>query len=388
MKPEGVVLHPLASADAPDLELMCILGTGDFRCSLGLRLLHCGPLVMTHAEAARSAKLTFVCVHRQRCEFLEKMAPQLEGKVLVDLSDNLKKDIYMEASAAYLNEESLIHKYTVSLCGNNEEAKRAVAEMATKLGLIVVDKESLSAARELENFPLWLFPERRVPLCKAVSLTAFFVFCLLIRGVIYAYVEKDQEISYCIMISLANKVFPVVSLVTQSLCYLPGAMAGLLQLYIRTQYRRFPHWLDRWMLCRKHPAFLSFFQKNNKTTLFDFGTTEAWGTDSFYVLGILGFLVFVLLGLTSSVGGTLRWREFNFIQVSSQIKMHSPSYVCVHTFTYKWYTPPSYMLYLIVPSVTLVLKLWSSSFTVWTICCERTWPNEEPFGHQPLNSGC
>lgn len=94
----------------------------------------------------------------------------------------------------------------VFLCGNSAEAKRAAADVATKLGLTVLDKGSLSAAREIEDFPLRLFPEWRLPLCVAVGLTAFFFFYLLIRDVIYAYVEQEKDISYRIMISLANKV--------------------------------------------------------------------------------------------------------------------------------------------------------------------------------------
>lgn len=41
----------------------------------------CFAEVMTHEESARSAKVIFVCVHREHYEFLEKMAPQLERKV-------------------------------------------------------------------------------------------------------------------------------------------------------------------------------------------------------------------------------------------------------------------------------------------------------------------
>lgn len=78
--------------------------------------------------------------------------------------------------------------------------------MATKLGLTVLDRGSLSAARELEDFPLRLFPEWRLPLLVAAGLMGFCYFYLLIRDVIYAYVEKGQDISYRIMISLANKV--------------------------------------------------------------------------------------------------------------------------------------------------------------------------------------
>ncbi|XP_059195602.1 metalloreductase STEAP4-like isoform X1 [Centropristis striata] len=435
MKPESVSLHPLGAAAGPAPEMLCIFGTGDLGRSLGLRLLQsgysvvygsrrpnsCGSLpqgaqVMSHAAAAKSASLIFICVHREHYEFLETLAPHLEGKVLVDLSNNLKKDMYPEANAAYLQrlvpgaavvkglntlsawalQNGLLAGKQVYLCGNSAEAKQAVAEMATKLGLTVLDKGSLSAARELEDFPLQLFPEWRLPLCVALGLTAFFFFYLLIRDVIYAYVEQNKDISYRIMVSLANKVFPIVSLIMLALCYLPGVIAAFLQLYRGTKYRRFPNWLDRWMLCRKQMgiialgfAFLHAIHtfmtstryavrhklitlvvdemKNNKTTPFYFDNTESWGTDSFYALGILGFFLYVLLGLTSlpSVGGSLSWREFSFIQ--SKLG-HLTLFICTaHGYiygwnkflrpsTYKWYTPPGYMLCLIVPSVVLVLK--------------------------------
>lgn len=96
--------------------------------------------------------------------------------------------------------------FQVYLCGNSAEAKRAVSEMATRLGLTVLDRGSLSAARELEDFPLRLFPEWRLPLLVAAGLLAFFYFYLLIRDVIYAYVEQGQDISFRIMVTLANKV--------------------------------------------------------------------------------------------------------------------------------------------------------------------------------------
>ncbi|XP_005738595.1 metalloreductase STEAP4-like [Pundamilia nyererei] len=436
MKTEGAMLHQLASGDGPEPELMCIFGTGDLGRSLGLCLLQsgyrvvygsrrphsCGPLpegaqVMTHEESARSAKMIFVCVHREHYEFLEKMAPQLERKVLVDLSNNLKKDMYMEANAVYLQrlvpkaavvkglntlstwalQNGLQAGRQVYLCGNNGEAKRDVAEMATKLGLTVVDKGSLSAAKEVEDFPLQLFPEWRMPLYVAFGLAAFFFLYLVIRDIIYAYVENDEDISYRIMISLANKITPVVSLIMLSLCYLPGAIAGFLQLYRGTKYRRFPNWLDRWMLCRKQlgllalgfallhaiytliiPARYSDRQrvisnvlnevKKNTTTPLYFDNTSAWRTDSLYALGILGFFLFVLLGLTSlpSVGGTLSWREFSFVQstLGYLTLFLSTAHCYIYAWdkflrksTYKWYTPPDSMLCLIVPSVTLVLKL-------------------------------
>ncbi|XP_035496502.1 metalloreductase STEAP4-like [Scophthalmus maximus] len=461
MKPGSVTLHPLGTAAAPEPELLCIFGTGDLGRSLGLRLLQsgyrvvygsrrphsCGLLpqgaqVMSHAAAAQSASLIFICVHREHYEFLETMASHLEGRVLVDLSNNLKKDMYPEANAIYLQrlvpgaavvkglntlsawalQNGLLAGKQVYLCGNSAEAKQAVAEMATKLGLTVLDRGSLSAARELEDFPLQLFREWRLPVRVAAGLTAFFFFYLLIRDVIYALVEQGDDISYRIMMSLGNKVFPIVSLIMLSLCYLPGVIAAFLQLYRGTKYKRFPPWLDRWMLCRKQMglialglAFLHVIytfiipiryavrhkvisrvvneMKNNKTTPFYFDDTEAWGTDSFFVLGILGFFLYVLLGLTSlpSVGGSLSWREFNFIQ--SKLGHLTLSICTAHGYiygwnkflrpsTYKWYTPPGYMLCLIVPSVVLVLKL-----LLLLPCVDRTltrirqgWERSQPRG--------
>ncbi|XP_027142951.1 metalloreductase STEAP4 [Larimichthys crocea] len=469
MKPESVTLHPLGTAPASVPELLCIFGTGDLGRSLGLRLLQsgyrvvygsrrpdsCGPLpqgaqVMSHAAAAQTASLIFICVHREHYEFLETIAQHLQGKVLVDLSNNLKKNIYPEANAAYLQrlvpgaavvkglntlsawalQNGLLAGKQVYLCGNSAEAKQAVAEMSTKLGLTVLDRGSLSAARELEDFPLRLFPEWRLPLRVAFGLMAFFFFYLLIRDVIYAYVEQRKDISYRIMVSLANKVFPIVSLIMLSLCYLPGVIAAFLQLYRGTKYRRFPDWLDRWMLCRKQMGLvalgLAFLHAiytfiipiryavrhklisrvvdeiDNKTTPFDFDKTEAWGTDSFYVLGILGFFLYVLLGLTSlpSVGGTLSWREFSFIQ--SKLGHLTLGICTAHGYiygwnkflrptTYKWYTPPGYMLCLIVPSVVLVLKVLlllpcvDRTLTRIRQGWERTQPREEKFMNKSTN---
>ncbi|XP_030226023.1 metalloreductase STEAP4 isoform X4 [Gadus morhua] len=378
----GMSLCPLGMEPPPERELLCIFGTGDLGRSLGQRLLQtgyrvvygsrrphsCGPLppgaqVMSHTEAAQLAAVVIVCVHREHYDFMEEVAPQLKGKVF--------------------------------LCGDKAEAKQKVRELATRLGLSVLDRGSLSAAREVEDFPLQLFPEWRLPLCIATGLTGFFFFYLLIRDIIYAYVEQDKDISFRIMVSLANKVFPIVSLIMLSLCYLPGVMAAILQLYRGTKYRRFPDWLDHWMLCRKQLgllalgfAFLHVLYtllipiryyvrykireytvlqiRENKTEVFD--TTTAWYTDSYFSVGILGFALYILLGITSlpSVSNALSWREFSFVQ--SKLG-HLTLLLCtLHTYlygwnrflnpsTYKWWTPPGYMLCLVVPSVVLVLKL-------------------------------
>ncbi|XP_019949085.1 metalloreductase STEAP4 [Paralichthys olivaceus] len=435
VKPEIVSLCPLGIPAAPEPELLCIYGTGDLGRSLGLRLLQsgyrvaygsrrphsCGPLpqgaqVMSHEAAAQSAGLVFLCIHREHYGFLESLAPQLNGKVLVDVSNNLKKNLYPEANAEYLqrlipgahvvkgfntlsawalqNGPSDANRQ-VYLCGNSAEAKQAVEEIATKLGFTVLDRGSLSTARELEDFPLQLFPEWRLPLRVTVGLSAFFFFYVLTGDVIYAKVVNGKDISFRIMVSLANKVFPIVSLIMLTLCYLPGIIAAILQLYRGTKYKRFPDWLDRWMLCRKQLglialglAFLhvlytliipiryyvrfkigeAIISRSKENTTRELDTTTAWRTDSYYSMGILGFAVYLLLGITSlpSVSNALSWREFSFVQ--SKLGYLTLFFCTLHTYlygwsrflqpsSYKWFTPPGYMLSLVLPSVVLVLKL-------------------------------
>lgn len=99
-----------------------------------------------------------------------------------------------------------VSPFQVYLCGNSTGAKQAVAEVATKLGLSVLNRGSLTAAREVEDFPLELFPEWRLPLRLTLGLTASFYVYLLLRDVVYTYVAEGKDISFRIMVSLANKV--------------------------------------------------------------------------------------------------------------------------------------------------------------------------------------
>ncbi|XP_064804220.1 metalloreductase STEAP4-like isoform X2 [Oncorhynchus masou masou] len=354
-KSECMSLSPMMEAvpAPPESERVCVFGTGDLGRSLGLRLLQVGygvvfgsrrphsnssliphgAQVLGHAAAAQSAHLIFIAVQREHYDFLVPLANQLKGKVLVDLSNNLRKNQYPEANAEYL--QSLVP------------------------GAEVVKGFNTLSAWSLQNGP------------------------------------SDANRQVC----------PIVSLIMLSLCYLPGVLASFLQLYRGTKYRRFPDWLDRWMLCRKQLGLLALgfaflhvlytliipiryyvrfkatertvsMIRENRTTEFD--TTTAWRGDSYLSLGILGFGLYVLLGITSlpSVSNALSWREFSFIQ--SKLG-HLTLLLCTaHTYlygwnrflsssTYKWYTPPGYMLCLVLPSVVLLLKL-----LLITPCVDRT----------------
>ena len=116
-----VAMTPLATGERKQ-GTVCIFGTGDFGRSLGLRLLQAGyevvfgsrdpknsPLVpkgskvMIHTEAARTAQVIFIAVQRDHYEFLTSLTPALEGKVLVDISNNLKRGQFPQSNAEYLS---------------------------------------------------------------------------------------------------------------------------------------------------------------------------------------------------------------------------------------------------------------------------------------------
>ncbi|KAJ7985642.1 hypothetical protein DPEC_G00354180 [Dallia pectoralis] len=441
MKSESVALLPVST----ECERVCVFGTGDIGRSLGLRLIQAGysvifgsrqpqtcnflpngAQVLGHVEAAQTAHLIFVAVQREHYDFLVPLANQLEGKVLVDLSNNLKKNQYPEANAEYL--QSLVPgaevvkgfntlsawtlqngpsdaNRQVYICGDRLEAKQEVLAVATRMGFSALDQGSLSKSRDLEDFPLQLFPLWRLPMRIATGLTAALFFYLLIRDILHAYITQSKDISFRVMVSLANKVCPIVSLVMLALCYLPGVLASFLQLYRGTKYRPFPDWLDRWMLCRKQLGLLALgfaflhvlytvimpiryhvrfwatertvaLIRQNRTN--EFSTSAAWHSDSYLSFGILGFGLYVLLGITSlpSVSNALSWREFSFVQ--SKLG-HLTLLLCtIHTYLYggirflnasmyKWYSPPGYMLSLVVPTVVLLLKLF-----LLTPCVDRT----------------
>uniref|UniRef100_A0A8C0FX65 STEAP4 metalloreductase n=1 Tax=Bubo bubo TaxID=30461 RepID=A0A8C0FX65_BUBBB len=239
-------------------ETICIFGTGDFGRALGHKMIQSGyPVVfgsrstqksslipkdaevLSHAEAAQKAAIIIIAIQRQHYNFLTSLAEILHGKVLVDVSNNLKINQYPESNAEYLAQ--LVPGAKVV------KAFNTVSAWALQSG-------TLDASRQALN----------------------------------------------------NKTEPL----------------------------------------------------NN---------TYAWLSDSYLALGILGFFLFVLLGITSlpSVSNNVNWREFRFVQ--SKLGYLTLILCTAHTLvyggnrflspsSYRWYLPNAYMVSLIVPCIVLVVK--------------------------------
>ncbi|NXA52315.1 STEA4 Metalloreductase, partial [Nothocercus julius] len=424
----------LTSTTSNKKETVCIFGTGDFGRALAYKMIQSGysvvfgsrqaqisslipkgAEVLSHTEAAQKAAIIIIAIPRQHYNFLLPLAEVLHGKVLVDVSNNLKLNQYSQSNAEYLAQlipgakvvkafntvsawalqsGTLDASRQVFVCGDDKKAKQMVMDIVRALGLTPLDQGSLLAAQEIENYPLQLFPMWKFPIFLSLGLIAFFFFYCLIRDVIYPYVNEKKDLSFFIAISIANRICPVLALILLALVYLPGVLAAVIQLYRGTKYSRFPDWLDKWMLCRKQLglvalafAFLHVLYTliipiryyvrwrtnsrvisqilNNRTDPFD--NTSAWLSDSYLALGILGFFLFVLLGITSlpSVSNSVNWQEFRFVQ--SKLGYLTLILCTAHTLvyggkrflyasSYRWYLPNAYMLSLIVPCTVLVVK--------------------------------
>ncbi|XP_075683780.1 metalloreductase STEAP4-like isoform X2 [Rhinoderma darwinii] len=428
------VMIPLCSDFTDKHDSICIFGTGDFGRSIGFKMLQSGysvifgsrnpgdasllpraAEVLSHAEAAQKCSVIIVAVQREHYGFLKELTDVLRGKILVDVSNNLKINQYPDSNAEYLAHivptASVVKAFnTVSawalqsgnldanrqvfVCSDDNKAKEQVMDIVRAIGLTPQDKGSLVASKEIEDYPLQLFPMWRLPMYTCAGLTVLVFLYSVINDVIYN-AEKKNDVSFHLMITIPNKIFPVVSLMLLGLCYLPGVFAAIIQLYRGTKYRRFPNWLDRWMLCRKqlglvalsyaflhaiytlvipirynvrHRVEMSIISqiKQNRTRILDKPLT--WRSDTYLALGILGFFFYIVLGITSlpSVSNTVNWREFRFVQ--SKLGYLTLVLCTGHAMVfgwdrflilarYRWYMPPVYMFSLVIPCIVLILKL-------------------------------
>lgn len=146
----------------------------------------------------------------------------------------------------------------VFLCSDDHRAKLSVMQLCQRMGFIPVDYGLLSSALDVENLPFHLFPSWHVPVLGLFFLFVFFYLYNFIRDVLHPYVTKGKNVFYKLPIDTVNVTLPCVALVMLSLVYLPGVVASIVQLWRGTKYRRFPPWLDQWLLRRKQLGLCSF----------------------------------------------------------------------------------------------------------------------------------
>ncbi|XP_060104450.1 metalloreductase STEAP1 [Heteronotia binoei] len=239
-----------------------------------------------------------------------------------------------------------------------------------------------------------LFPEWHLPMKTGLILSLLTFTYTFLRDVIHPLVTAQENVFYKIPVLVINKVLPVVSITLLALVYLPGVLAAGFQLHYGTKYRRFPQWLDRWMLSRKQFGLLGFFfasmhacyslcypmRRSYRYKLLNWAYQQVkqkkenawiehdvWRMEIYVSLGILGLAVLAILAVTSipSVSQSLTWREFHYIQSKMG---HLALLLCtIHALVFAWnkwidvgqflwYTPPTFMIAILLPIVVLACK--------------------------------
>ncbi|XP_029812867.1 metalloreductase STEAP1 isoform X2 [Suricata suricatta] len=239
-----------------------------------------------------------------------------------------------------------------------------------------------------------LFPKWCLPLKIAAIVSSLTFLYTLLREIIYPLVTSQKHYFYRIPVLVINKVLPMASITLLALVYLPGVIAAVVQLRNGTKYKKFPHWLDRWMLTRKELGLLSFFfavlhtiyslsypmrrsyrymllnmaykqvQKHEEDAWIEH---DVWRMEIYLSLGIVTLAILALLAVTSipSVSDTLTWREFDYIQ--SKLGMVCLLLGTMHALVFAWnkwvdkkqfvwYTPPTFMIAVFLPIVVLICK--------------------------------
>ncbi|KAJ8003528.1 hypothetical protein DPEC_G00149290 [Dallia pectoralis] len=372
--------------------------------------------VTTQLEAATQADLIFVALFPEHYSTLAGLKDLLAGKTLVDVSNGIKvnKDTesHAEQLAKLFPESNVVKGFNVIsawslqtgpkdgnrqvlICGDNSRAKTAVSEICRSLGFVPVDMGHLSSALEIENTPLYLFPSWRSPFFTTFTIFLFFYAYNFIRDVLHPHVTAGKSAFYKMPVEVVNKSLPSAALVTLAVVYLPGLIAACLQLSWGTKYRRFPDWLDRWLQLRKQLGLCAFFcaalhavyslclpmRRSARYQLLNdafkqvkadhpdaWVEEEVWRMELYLSLGILALGVLSLLAISSlpSVGNSLNWREFSFVQ--SRLGYTALGIATLHTLTYGWtrafeakqyrfYLPPTFMLVLALPLAVLLGRL-------------------------------
>ncbi|KAK1174076.1 metalloreductase STEAP1-like [Acipenser oxyrinchus oxyrinchus] len=239
-----------------------------------------------------------------------------------------------------------------------------------------------------------LFPQWHLPLKLSIILSVIVFIYTFLRDILHPFISLSKNEFYKIPILVMNKVLPVVAITLLALVYLPGILAAVLQLHRGTKYSRFPNWLQRWMLMRKQLGLLSFFfallhavyslcypmRRSYRYKLLNWAyqqvmqnienawiEEDVWRMEIYVSLGILSLAMLALLATTSipSVSNSLNWREFQCVQ--SKMGYCALLLCTAHALVYAWrkwadlkyfvwYTPPSFMIAVVLPIVVLLCK--------------------------------
>ena len=313
--------------------------------------------------------IIFIAVHAEHytntlISYLEHEPKLFDGKILIDLSNQLiQHGSDSDLSNAERLQTAIPHAFVVKafntissfvmesntagesrnvyVASDHPHARDQVMSLAREMNFESFSSGSLRSSRPLEEYPRSLFPLWRRPLIILIFVLLFWTIYTYYRKFIASKTSWEQ-----IFLHMTNKTLCVSAITMLALVYMPSNFACFFQLIYGTKERRFPSWLDQWLISRKQLGLLTFavgvfhalislvvmapayysswFQsttdtfyttKNETKTIVQHGLMT-WKGELASLMGILTLLTMSLLALASipALGNLLNWREWRFVQ--------------------------------------------------------------------------
>ena len=414
---------------APGAKTVCIIGYGNYGRAFATRLDAVGipymigsrspqqygediervSKITTYADAAAQADIVLLSI--PACVY-DIVAPNLnhclKGKIVIDVSnaDTKMDECHALRLAALLPSTHVIKAFntisgwsmendvygasrSVFVCGNHAGSRQTVMQLAQDMGFTAIDRGHLRAARVLEKVTLQLFPS-----WKTASMITL---GLLIIEVVYYYVrellsEPPAKVARNVALYHGNRLLCWMALWLLSLVYLPGCIAGFIQLYRGTKYSRFPAWFDSWMKSRKQLGLFALafagmhacmsclalsgeYVKYMSEVVQIPGTKQYvyfhfnWNAEISLLFAVLAMTLFTVLGITSlpSVNQVMSWKEWDFVQSKLGFVTLFFAFLHVTIYAFKVYDsanfkfwpygiPPAVFFQPLLPGFVLLMK--------------------------------
>lgn len=230
----------------------------------------------------------------------------------------------------------------VYVASNSSIARERVMSLAREIGFESHSVGPLRAARSLESYNLSLFPQWKVPL--VVTLIIFFTWELFLTY--KKFISSHKTSGNHVFANVTNKVVCATAVTLLAIVYMPSNLAAIFQLSYGTKLRRFPSWLDKWLLSRKQLGLSAFafglchailslllmspdyyerwYQPAEPIMVNGANQTQiklptrlmSWNGELAALFGVLTIFTLSILAIASipAIGNLLNWREWQFIQ--------------------------------------------------------------------------
>jgi predicted dinucleotide-binding enzyme len=381
-------------------------------------------------DCINRSNIIFIAIHPEHytnvlISPLEHKSTLFDGKILIEISNQLKQTprqdnlsnaeclqiaipnayvvkAFNTTSSFVMESITAGESRNVFVASDHPAARDKVINLAREMNFESFNSGSLRTARYLETYTRSLFPNWRIPIMIALIV----LLTWLIYTVYMKFINTKTTSWNQVFLNITNKVLCSSAITMLALVYMPSNLACIFQLAYGTKERRFPLWLDRWLLGRKqlglltfaigvchalitlvlmspayyttwfHPTTVIISPIQNQTKFVVQNGLMTWKGESASLMGILTLFLMSLLALASipAIGNLLNWREWNFIQ--SKLGTLTLLFAIGHVFAMaapRWVQQPSVKIFYSVgflcvffPVITILMK-----FLFWLPCFSR-----------------